>query len=156
MYKNTLAASNLRSQRKLISRTLRPRQPCHRVCCRRLAVVALRRRNRDRNNDEWRDDGERKHERNQLAVASYLACRRIRYRAFSVILRKVSSRTTQSHDNVGCRGRQANLDDRISWSPERRGFDLSQIIGTDQGVNYTVCGQSTRGCVVITAKPGNQ
>ena len=63
-------------------------RPCHRVCHRSLVVAVLRRGNDERDNDEWRDDGKRKYGRNQLDVASYLACCRIGRRAFLGHLRK--------------------------------------------------------------------
>ena len=50
----------------------------------------------------------------------------------------------------------SSFDDRQPRVPIRRGFDLNQIIGTDQGLNYPICGQSTRSCLVITARLGNQ
>ena len=56
--------------------------PCHRIGCRGLAAAALRRRNSDRDRDQWRDDGQRKRGRNDLDVASHLVCRRARRRAF--------------------------------------------------------------------------
>ena len=76
---------------------------------------------------------------------------------FSVIFeKKLSSRIAGNRGNVGHRGRHANPDDRLPRVPIRRGFDLNQIIGTDQGVIYPMCCQSTRSCLLITARLGNQ
>ena len=88
MYTDILAASNLPLKGNSYHGRYNQDGPCHRVCRRSLAVAAIRWRNNDRDNDEWRDDGERKHGRNQLDVASYLACRHIRYRAFLGHIRK--------------------------------------------------------------------
>ena len=63
-------------------------RPCHRVCHCRSTASAVRRRGDDRGNAERWDDGERSDGWNQLDVASHLACRRTRYRAFLGHVRK--------------------------------------------------------------------